>query len=284
MSLTERIDNLLEERKISRRQLAIMAHIPPSSLQSAMSRGKNMTVEMLQAIAEALDVPVSYLQDESNCIDSNLQRRVLAKVQERISKSVHGADPADLYEVLGTTNTEKYFRDIYEGIIPLTEERLIDIADSLGTSVEYLLGFVGDKGPIQTTCRFTGLTKEAVKYIRSLYELRYLPGGNQGLSMLNAMMSNQNSLQFDTLLNCCIRYVNMASTPVSDTFWTTPDYTVGQSNAEEHGYRLYPIPEHAQVVFWGEIVELMRALLDNLAKHQKQEGGSLNAFDQEEDN
>ena len=227
---------------------------------------------------------VSYLQDESNCIDVSLQRRVLAKVQERINKSVHGADPADLYEVLGTTNTEKYFRDIYEGIIPLTEERLIDIADSLGTSVEYLLGFVGDKGPIQTTCRFTGLTKEAVKYIRSLYELRYLPGGNQGLSMLNAMMSDQNSGQFNTLLKCCIEYVNMASTPVSDTFWTTPDYTVGKSNAEEHGYRLYPIPEYAQVVFWGEIVELMRSLLDNLAKQQKQEGESLNALDQEEDN
>lgn len=46
---------------MSRRQLAIMAQIPPSSLQSAMSRGKNMTVEMLQSIAGIFDVSSDYL-------------------------------------------------------------------------------------------------------------------------------------------------------------------------------------------------------------------------------
>lgn len=246
---------------------------------------RNPKYETLRRIAAALGISVTYLQQQdADCLDSNLQRRVLAKVQERIDESLQGADPADLFEVFGTSNMEEYFHDIYEGIVPLTGERLSNIADSLGTSTDYLLGYVEDEDPIQTTCSYTGLSEEAVKYIRSLYELRYLPPRKQGLSMLNAMMSDQNSLQFDTLLAYCIQYVNKASTPVSDTFLATPDYIVGQSNAKVHGYELYPISEQAKVLFWDKIVELMRTLLDNLAKQQKQEGGSLNAFDQEEDN
>lgn len=61
MTVTERIDNLLKSRKMSRRQLAIAAGIPPSSLQSAMSRGRNMTIEMLLAISGVLDISAAYL-------------------------------------------------------------------------------------------------------------------------------------------------------------------------------------------------------------------------------
>lgn len=61
MTVTERIDCIIQSRKISRRQLAIKAGIPPSSLQSAMARGKNISFEMLQKIANALEVDVSEL-------------------------------------------------------------------------------------------------------------------------------------------------------------------------------------------------------------------------------
>lgn len=61
MTVTERIDNLLKSRKMSRRQLAIAAGIPPSSLQSVMSRGRNMTIEMLLAISGVLDISAAYL-------------------------------------------------------------------------------------------------------------------------------------------------------------------------------------------------------------------------------
>ena len=54
MTTAERIDAILKEKKISRRKAAIMANIPPSSFQSAMERGGNMSVSMLQAIANAL--------------------------------------------------------------------------------------------------------------------------------------------------------------------------------------------------------------------------------------
>lgn len=66
MNPTERIDALLAERGMSRRQLAMQANIPPSSFQSAMSRGKNMTIEMLQSVADALDVPIEALLPEES--------------------------------------------------------------------------------------------------------------------------------------------------------------------------------------------------------------------------
>lgn len=56
MAVADRIDTILQERGLSRRQLAIKAGIPPSSLQSALERGHNITLETLQKIAAALDM------------------------------------------------------------------------------------------------------------------------------------------------------------------------------------------------------------------------------------
>lgn len=61
MTVTERIDAVLKEKGMSRRQLAIDSNIPPSSLQAAMARGRNMTVEMLMAVADALGVSTDFL-------------------------------------------------------------------------------------------------------------------------------------------------------------------------------------------------------------------------------
>lgn len=58
MTTVERIDAILKDRKISRRQLAISAQIPPSSLQSAMERNKPLSFEMQEKISSALNVSV----------------------------------------------------------------------------------------------------------------------------------------------------------------------------------------------------------------------------------
>lgn len=63
MTTVQTIDYILQSRGMSRRQLAIAAKIPPSSLQSAMTRGKSMTIEMLYAIADALEVDPFTLMD-----------------------------------------------------------------------------------------------------------------------------------------------------------------------------------------------------------------------------
>lgn len=63
MAVADRVDTILQERGLSRRQLAIKAGIPPSSLQSALERGHNITLDMLQKIADALGVTIDSFLD-----------------------------------------------------------------------------------------------------------------------------------------------------------------------------------------------------------------------------
>ena len=58
MTMAERIDSILVGKKMSRRQLALKAGIPPSSLQSAMERNRTLSIEMQEKIAKALELPV----------------------------------------------------------------------------------------------------------------------------------------------------------------------------------------------------------------------------------
>lgn len=64
MSVYEKIDKALQNQKMSRRQLALKAGIPPSTLQSVMERQRNITYEMLRKIADALYLRISYLVDD----------------------------------------------------------------------------------------------------------------------------------------------------------------------------------------------------------------------------
>lgn len=61
MDLYEHIDMLLQSKNLSRRQLANMANIPPSTFQSLMERKRGMTVEILLKISDAMNVPLDEL-------------------------------------------------------------------------------------------------------------------------------------------------------------------------------------------------------------------------------
>ena len=61
MGIHEKIDEILNERGLSRRKLASMAGIAPTTLQSALSRKQAISFEMLDRIADALNIPVSEL-------------------------------------------------------------------------------------------------------------------------------------------------------------------------------------------------------------------------------
>lgn len=61
MTVCERIDEILNSRRISRRKLAIKAGIAPSSFQSAMARNRSLSFDMLIPIADVLGVSVEYL-------------------------------------------------------------------------------------------------------------------------------------------------------------------------------------------------------------------------------
>lgn len=63
MTTAQIIDSILQQRGMSRRELAIAANIPPSTFQSAMARGKNITVEMVCAVAAVLGISPYCLMD-----------------------------------------------------------------------------------------------------------------------------------------------------------------------------------------------------------------------------
>lgn len=68
----------------------MMANIPPSTLQSALERNKNITIEMLGKIAGALDVPVFSL------IVPNIQDDIAARLDSAFSKLPEEAYPEAL--------------------------------------------------------------------------------------------------------------------------------------------------------------------------------------------
>ena len=61
MDVSERIDLLLMKKNMSRRKLATMSGIPPSTLQSAMQRKGSMTVEMVEKLSEQLECSPAWL-------------------------------------------------------------------------------------------------------------------------------------------------------------------------------------------------------------------------------
>ena len=70
MTVCERIDKLIKEQGISRRKLALMAGISPSSLQSAMARNTTISYDMLIPISNALNIPAEILAGKTPNLDS----------------------------------------------------------------------------------------------------------------------------------------------------------------------------------------------------------------------
>lgn len=57
MDIYSNIDKLLEQKKLSRRKLAMLAEIPPTTLQSAFSRKtENLSFDTIKRIANVLEV------------------------------------------------------------------------------------------------------------------------------------------------------------------------------------------------------------------------------------
>jgi transcriptional regulator with XRE-family HTH domain len=66
MDIYDRIEAALKDKKMTRRQLALRAGLPPSTLNSALNRkSKNISNDMLQKIANTLELDVEYLLGKS---------------------------------------------------------------------------------------------------------------------------------------------------------------------------------------------------------------------------
>ena len=78
MNVCEKIDKMLLDRGMSRRKLALKAGIPPTTFQSAMARSTNLSLDMLEKIATALEVKVSDLLYDSPATSfSEMNKRLL---------------------------------------------------------------------------------------------------------------------------------------------------------------------------------------------------------------
>lgn len=90
MTTCERIDALLAEKNMSRRQLAISAGIPPSSFQSAMQRNTTISLDMLFSISDVLGVSVEYLKNGETANDE-IPQQELDRMAEEYLLSIYGA-------------------------------------------------------------------------------------------------------------------------------------------------------------------------------------------------
>lgn len=91
MDMYDRIEQILRERGLSRRQLAKLAGIPPTTLQSALERRKNLTVEMAISLATALNIDVNWLingytldERRQAMVDYAKNRRVEVQAEKQI--------------------------------------------------------------------------------------------------------------------------------------------------------------------------------------------------------
>lgn len=108
MTVCERIDSVLKERGMSRRKLAERANIPPSSLQSALSRNTGLSLDMLLPISDVLGLSVEFLSgveeppkltpDEVQAMYDDFS------LDEKIRLSIDGLNNLGLQKVLDRIN------------------------------------------------------------------------------------------------------------------------------------------------------------------------------------
>lgn len=178
------IDKLIGELGMSRRQLALKANIPPSTLQSALERDKNMTVEMAEKIAEALHVPVSFLLGEwsGDCLTPDLQHIMLDLIRGRIS-AVTECDAEDLYDTFGTHDYDAVYGDLFDGRRPVSLSRLNEVADQAGVPVEYLTGQILDfSDPVRSIEE-----QERIRKIETYFDQLTEPGQNEAVKRVEEL-------------------------------------------------------------------------------------------------
>lgn len=163
-NVTGRIDGILKERGMSRRQLAIEAGIPPSSFQAAMARGKNMTVDMLQAVSGTLNVPISYFFSDDPTLDATLFTR---SDKEMLGIFSFLTTPSDK---LGQWS--KYMEVLNNLLMAISSEESADCIVSHATQCKALIDLMQEldpEGPYKLRQNYIRWTQESEKLI-TLYQ------------------------------------------------------------------------------------------------------------------
>lgn len=161
MTICERIDAILEERGMSRRKLADMSGIPPSSLQSAIERNTGLSLDMLLPISDALGVSVESLDGTEESQSPILLSRIKLLCLES------GFTYKTLEKELGFGN----------GVIRRWDKSspsisaVIKVANHFNVSMDWLCALSDAKTrdcEIAAVCDYTGLDEETIALFRKL--------------------------------------------------------------------------------------------------------------------
>lgn len=143
-------------------------------------------------------------------------------------------------------------------------ESVVKIAAFFEVSTDYLLGATDDPVPTPSAVDDLGLSPKAVQYLRTLHELSKIPPYDTRLSLLSYLFENR---QFDFMLALCGRYVDLMSTTPDPTFWGDANYIFCKDTLKEHGYVISMPNDQADALFSGQIINLLRRVLDERAGH-----------------
>lgn len=143
-------------------------------------------------------------------------------------------------------------------------ETIVEIAKFFSVSTDYLLGFTADPDPSPAAVDELGLSAEAVRYLRTLHELRKVPPYEAGrLSLLSYLLGHK---RFDWLLTQCVWYVKLKSRKTDNSFWGTPDYDFCNETLMAHGYAVSTPEVQANALFSEMIIPKLRELLTEAAE------------------
>lgn len=138
-----KIKQFREERGLTLKELAPMVNLSYSFL-SALERGtKKPSLPTLKKIAQALNVPVSYLVADT---DENTTAKKLKFIREGRSLSIE-----DLAELSGITAEQ--IEAIEQGTLHPDMDTLEKLADSLGVTIRYFLERISDSVTLGTRLR-----------------------------------------------------------------------------------------------------------------------------------
>lgn len=156
-TIAQQIDAELQKRGMSRRKLAELAGIPPSTLQSALSRDTGLSSDMINTIAAVLGVPFYTLfyaeGTETAVLMQDLQD--LSVDIAMLFSIIRGLIKADLIPAENVATVQAMLPD--EAAIKERLERLIELARAVDSGDELLAG-LNDLGKEEALKRIEELT------------------------------------------------------------------------------------------------------------------------------
>lgn len=201
--LVEKIDELAKEEGITRKDLSERLGMNPSTISAWKSKNNIPPIETLAVIAKALEVSTEWLISDDPIGELNDYNATVLKrreIRNRIYETIviktgnRDADNQKNHQTFFTNMPKLTYRVLYnwsKGRINLNEFVLIDIAYTLGISVEYLLtGNKNEGNNSQFDSNDKHILDTAKRNLNDLFCLDNLTGERRKLAkdMLNQLM------------------------------------------------------------------------------------------------